>query len=122
MNDNAKKFLVVFGGGFLLFWLLKDSRLMGATGKKKENVSGPADKIKSPEIDPKQIKNKQQANAFVALKAYIDAMNAGENQKALDDLNREFTKDLKVRVYKRSSDGKLVVSNLEGAVLMINGG
>lgn len=122
MTDNTKKFLVVFGGGFLLFWLLKDSRLMGASGKKKEKDAGPMDKMKSPEIDPKQIKSKQQANAFVALKAYIDAMNAGESQKALDDLNREFTKDLKVRVYKRSSDGKLVVSNLEGAVLMINGG
>jgi hypothetical protein len=122
MTDNTKKFLVVFGGGFLLFWLLKDSRLMGATGKKKDAAVGPADKIKSPEIDPKQIKNKQQANAFVALKAYVDAVNAGENQKALDDLNREFTKDLKVRVYKRSSDSKLVVSNLEGAVLMINNG
>lgn len=121
MTDNTKKFLVVFGGGFLLFWLLKDSRLMGATGKKKD-ATGPSEKIKTPEIDPKQIKNKQQANAFVALKAYVDAVNAGENQKALDDLNREFTKDLKVRVYKRSSDNKLVVSNLEGTVLMINNG
>ena len=120
MSDAMKKALVVFGGGFLLFWLLKDSRLMGATKKKDKGEA--KDKIKSPEIDPKQIKNKAQANAYVALKAYVDAVNAGENAKALEDLNREFTKDLKVRVYRRSTDSKLVASDLDGNILIINNG
>lgn len=111
MNDNLKKALIIFGGGFLLFWLFKDKGI----GKNKNN-----EKIDTPEVDGKELANKQKANAFIALKAYIDAVNNRENDKALDELNREFAKELKVRVYKRSSDGVVVVSDLKGKVLLEN--
>lgn len=117
MRDELKKAVLVFGGGFLLFWLLKDWN-MGKKGKGGDK----GQKMKTPEIDPKDIKNKQQANAFIGLKAYIDAINHGENDKALEELNRELAKDLKVRVYKRSSDGKLVASDLKGNILIVNKG
>ena len=112
MNDNIKKALVVFGGGIALFWLFRDASWL--KGKKKQ------EKLKAPNIDPAELKNKKKANAFVALKAYIDAVNNRESDKVLDDLNREFAKELKVRVYKRSKDGVLVASDLNGNVIIEN--
>ena len=112
MNDNIKKAIVVLGGGVVLFWLFKDARWL--TGKKKK------EKIESPQIDPKELTNKKKANAFIALKAYIDALNNRETEKVLDELNREFAKDLKVRVYKRSKDGVIVASDLQGNVILEN--
>jgi len=111
MNDNLKKALIIFGGGFILFWLFKDK---GMKDMKKD------EKIETPEVDGKELANKAKANAFIALKAYIDAVNNRENEKALDELNREFAKELKVRVYRRSSDGVVVVSDLRGKVLLEN--
>lgn len=112
MNDNIKKAIVVFGGGILLFWLFKDSTLI--KGKKKK------EKIDAPSIDPKELTNKRKANAFIAIKAYIDALNNRETEKVLDELNREFAKELKVRVYKRSKDGVVVASDLQGNVILEN--
>lgn len=113
MNDNLKKALIVFGGGFLLFWLFKDKTKMSKVIKKDS-------KIEPPNVDGKELGDKQKANAFIALKAYIDAVNNRENDKALEELNRELVKELKVRVYKRSSDGVLVVSDMKGNVLLEN--
>lgn len=114
MNDNFKKALVVFGGGVLLFWLVKDYNIMGKPKKKDDK------KDKVPDIDPKELKNKRKANAFVAVKAYIDAVNNRESEKALDDLNREFAKELKVRVYRRSKDGVIVATDLQGNIILEN--
>jgi len=113
MNDNIKKAIVVIGGGVLLFWLVKDFGIMGKEKKK-------AKKEDEPNIDPKELKNKRKANAFVAVKAYIDAINNRENEKALDELNREFAKELKVRVYRRSKDGVIVATDLQGNVILEN--
>lgn len=111
MNDNLKKGLIVFGGGLLVFWLLKG---------RDEKSPKKSEKIATPEVDGKQLGDKEKANAFIALKAYIDAVNNRENEKALEELNRELAKELKVRVYKRSSDGVIVVSDLKGKVLLEN--
>jgi hypothetical protein len=111
MNDNLKKAIIILGGGFILYWLFKDK---GMSDMKKDK------KIDTPEVDGKELANKNKANAFIALKAYIDAVNNRENDKALDELNREFAKELKVRVYKRSSDSVIVVSDLKGKVLLEN--
>jgi len=113
MNDNIKKAIVVIGGGVLLFWLVKDFGIMGKEKKKTK-------KEDEPNIDPKELKNKRKANAFVAVKAYIDAINNRENEKALDELNREFAKELKVRVYRRSKDGVIVATDLQGNVILEN--
>jgi hypothetical protein len=114
MNDNIKKAIVVLGGGILLYWLVKDYSLLGK-GKNKD-----AKKEEAPQIDPKELKNKRKANAFVAVKAYVDAVNARESEKALDELNREFAKELKVRVYRRSKDGVIVATDLQGNIILEN--
>lgn len=113
MNDSIKKAIVVIGGGVLLFFLVKDFNLMGKPKKKEK-------KEDEPNIDPKELKNKKKANAFVAVKAYVDAINNRESDKALDELNREFAKELKIRVFRRSKDGIIVATDLQGNVILEN--
>ena len=46
MNDTLKKALIIFGGGFIIFWLFKDK---GIKNTSKE------EKIDAPNIDPKEL-------------------------------------------------------------------
>jgi hypothetical protein len=38
----------------------------------------------------------------------------------LDELNREFAREFQCKVYRRKSDNKLVVCDLEGKEIMVN--
>lgn len=118
MNENTKLAIVVFGGGLAIYFLFKDSKLFGGSEKKKDENRK---KVPEPVANPKDLaKNKNGKNAYIAIKAYIDAYNNREPEKVLEELNREFVKELKVRVYKRTSDGAFVVSDLDGNTILVN--
>ena len=85
MSNQLQKALIVFGGGLLLFWLLKP-------GKK---VAG---KSKQPDIKTLRM------NGTKALYAYMAAVKAGESSTDLAEMNRVFEKDYSVRVYYKNSD------------------
>jgi hypothetical protein len=125
LTNDHKKALFVFGAGFLLFWIFKP-RVKKVTAETNLNfadeVERPKDrkKIEVPTIDAKDMKDAKIRNSFGALKGYIDAYNNGEPQEVLDKLNREFAKEFKVKVYKRKSDGKLVVCDLQGKEILVN--
>lgn len=120
MNDNTRMAIISFGGGLALYWLFKDSRFFGAD-KSEKKASVRREKVPEPVANPKDLaKNKNGKNAYIALKAYIDAYNNRESDKALEELNRELAKELKVRVYKRTSDGNFVVSDLDGTTILVN--
>jgi hypothetical protein len=120
MDYNTRLALVSFGSGIMLYLLFKDSRFFGADkNSNKTNVKRIP--VPAPVANPKDLaKNKNGYNAFIALKAYINAYNNLESDKALEELNREFAKELKVRVYKRSSDGNFLVADLFGNTILIN--
>jgi hypothetical protein len=125
MTNEHKKALLVFGGGFLLFWLLKPK--MNRPKPTELNVSekeqNPKDReiVKEPTINKSDMdKNPLAKNGFAALKAYVKAYNNKEPQSVLDELNREFAKEFKVRIYRRKSDNKLVASDLEGNDIIVN--
>jgi hypothetical protein len=125
LTDNHKKFLLVFGGGFLLFLLFKPKRkkITAETNLNfSDDVDSPKDrkKITEPTIDAKEMKDTKIRNSFGALKGYIDAYNNGEPKEVLDKLNREFAKEFKCKVYQRKSDGKLVVCDLSGKEILVN--
>lgn len=116
--ENWKKALVVFGGAFLIYMLL--SKPKSLTSKASAEDRKPID---SPTMNPNDAKGNKLANdGYIALSAYVSAYNNGESQAALDELNREFAKELKVRVYRRSSDKKLVVTDLKGNTILVNNG
>ena len=126
MTDLQKKALLVFGGGILLFFIFKPKmKKPNATTniKVRDKEEDPKDrkKMSAPTLTAKDMgTNPMVKNGFACLKAYISAYNNGEPQSVLDELNREFAKEFKCKVYRRKSDNKLVVCDLEGKEIMVN--
>lgn len=124
LSDNAKKALFYFGTAFVLFWLIKPKhRKPLDVGSKEMKEPDPKDreKIQPPTMSSKEAKsNPTAAKAFTALKAYVDAYNAGEPQDKLDELNEITGKELGMQVYRRRSDNKLAVKDLNGKDIIVN--
>ena len=125
MKEEHIKALFIFTAGFLLFWVVRPK--FKKADSDKVNLTSDADnpkdrkKLDSPTMSAKDAKvNPKAANAFAALKAYIAAYNNSEPQSVLDELNRELAKEFKVKVYKRKSDGRLVVCDLDGKEIIVN--
>jgi len=97
MDNNIKKALLIFGGGFLIFMAFKYIK----PNKNKSKSSS------------KSAPDKDKVNAKTVLTAYIDANNNGENKQFLNDMNTEFAKTYKMRVYV-DKDGTAFVTDLKG--------
>lgn len=125
MKEEHIKALFIFSVGFALFLVVKPK--FKKSDSDKVNFTNEADspkdrkKLDLPTMNAKDAKaNPKAANAFAALKAYVAAYNNSEPQSVLDELNRELVKEFKVKVYKRKSDGKLVVCDLDGKEIIVN--
>jgi len=106
-KENIIKATIFFGGGFLLFLLLKP--------KASELLSKKSFDSQKPEManpTPQEMEN-----AEIAAKAYTDALKAGEPPSKLTELNKELMKDFQVRCYVDKS-GKLIVCNASGATII----
>jgi hypothetical protein len=58
-------------------------------------------------------------NAKIVLDAFMNAVEAGENAQALNELNKEFVKEYKLKVFK-NKQGKYVARTMDGKdVLMV---
>ena len=118
MTDTQKTILIL-GGALAIFYLLNKVKIGGKT---KKELKEERKKVDVPTMNAKDAKgNKQAQDGFICLKAYIDAFNNGEPANVLDELNREFAKEYKLRVFRRSSDNKIVVSDLSGNPILVNG-
>lgn len=104
MNLNTKKALVVFGGGLLLFWAFTKIRPFGSKKRARGGSSN----------QPKVFTEDQKKNAIIVVKAYSDAMKAGENKAFLDEMNAEFAKTYGLRVLPNKTTGSLIATDLEG--------
>ena len=91
---STKNFILgmLLAGG--MFWLLK---------KAKDN-GGP--KPYQPEVT--------QANISIVLDAYTSALNDGASQSDLNDLNEQTASEYGLRAYQRSSDGKVIITDMLG--------
>jgi len=106
-NENLIKASIIFGGGFLLFILLKP--------KLGSMVSAPASEKKS--FDSAPVTAKDLENADIVAKAYTDAMKAGEPPAKLTELNTECMKEFGMRCYTDKS-GKLIVCDVKGKIIL----
>ena len=106
MNTNVKKLLLIFGGGFLLFWAFKKIKPIDV--KKKDTSKNDSNASANGSSD-ENVKN-----AKVCMKAFIEAKKAGESKEFLADMNREFAKEYGLKVMPNKSNGKLFVADLEG--------
>lgn len=108
MNTNVKKLLLIFGGGFLLYWAFKKIKPIDV--KKKSSSSSSDTSTKNSGGDDMEKKK----NARIVMKAFIEAKKAGESKDFLEDMNREFQKEYGLKVMPNKSTGKPFVADLEG--------
>jgi hypothetical protein len=127
MNEDIKKALIVFGGGILLFLLLKPKmpkwkKFYSGDAVPEENPKNRVP-LKEPKADPKDLKgNKKAQNGMIVLSAYIMAYNSGEPQSELDKLNAETISKYGLKVFRRGVDNKVVVTDTSGKVIIENNG
>jgi hypothetical protein len=108
-NKSLIKAAMVFGGGFLLFMIVKNVR-----NKKETPKSFDATKETKPSYTPTE---KDLENAEIVATAYSSAMQNNEPASRLSELNRELTKEFGMRCYMEKS-GKLVVCNVSGDTIL----
>lgn len=124
ISENTKKALFYFGVALIVFWVIKPkSRKSFEIGKNDMSEPDPKDreKITAPTMSAKDAKkNPIAAKAFTALRAYVEAYNAGEPQSALDELNELTGKEIGMKVYRRRGDNKLVVKDMSGKDIIVN--
>jgi hypothetical protein len=126
-NQSIKKALFVFGGGLLIFLLIKPKlpnlKKIANGGSVPEDDPKKRTPMKEPVANPKDLKgNKKVQNAVISLQAYVKAYNSGEPQSELDKLNEELKKEYGLRVYRRGIDNKLVVADTSGKIIIENNG
>jgi len=110
-KENFIKALIIFGGGFGLFWLIKKSKkndkvtpsLVTDATTQSLNAAGK----EAPSLE----------NAEIVAKAYFGAMQAGEPASQLSELNKECMKDFGMRCYM-DKDGKLIVCDVTGNIVL----
>ena len=104
LSLDFRRALFGIGGGLFVFWILQKSLL------NKEGNS-------NSDTENETIPNPSDEDIQKALIAYQAAVQAGENQQALLDLNTDLSKEFGVRVYRRKTDGRFVATDLAGKEL-----
>ena len=108
-NQNLIKAALMFGGGFLLFALLKP--------KDKTPALATANANGKKAMDNQLLPAPSKENAEIVLIAYTDALKAGEPPARLTELNKECMKDFGMRCYI-NKENKLVVCDVSGNVVL----
>ena len=108
-NKQLIKGALIFGGGFLLFALLRPK------DKSKSESSSP---IKKLEGDKKLVPAPSPENAEIVLIAYTDALKNGEPASRLTELNRECMNEFGLRCYIDQKTGKTVVVDVKGETIL----
>lgn len=131
MNTSEKTAVLVFSSSLLVFWFfikprIKVKKTGSSSGKASmdgftENEDDMVNRkpIKSPSINPGELKSKKVIDAFNAMKAYITAWNAGESKADLNQMVKDIRFRYSVNVYKKS-DGRIAVSDAAGNDIIVN--
>ena len=112
-KESAYKLLLMLGGGFLAFMLLKPKD----TAVKSGTSTGNTPSTKSANGSPKPVTEEDIENAEIVRTAYIMALEAGEPQENLSKLNAETMKEFGLRCYA-DKEGTLVVCNVNGTEII----
>jgi hypothetical protein len=106
-NKQLIKGALIFGGGFLIFALLRKKDKTASSSAKK---SAEGDKSLAPAPTPE--------NAEIVLIAYTDALKNGEPASRLTELNKECMKEFGLRCYIDQKTGKTVVCDVKGETIL----
>lgn len=105
-NKNLLRISLIFGGGFLLFLLLKPKHKEIA---QKKSATGDGEKI-LPAPTPE--------NAEIVIMAYSDALKNGEPSSRLTELNKEMMDEFGMRCYVDTKTNQLVVCDVKGETIL----
>lgn len=105
-NKQLIKGALIFGGGFLLFALLKPKS--NAANSVKKSAEGEKSLVPSPTTE----------NAEIVMIAYTDALKNGEPAATLTELNKEMMKEFGMRCYIDQKTGKTVVCDVKGETVL----
>jgi hypothetical protein len=112
MDSSLKNALIILGTAVAVLWVFRN--------KKKVNVGGASgaesDKLAPPATADESAK-KQIDNAYIALDAMRNAIDAGESSDALNKLNRILATEHGVKVFTQK-DGTLIVCDRSGATIL----
>jgi hypothetical protein len=109
-KESIIKSLVVFGGGFLIYMLVR---------KSKENYKTPAVQNATSQsfVGANSSVSATPENAKIVLKAYKMAIANNEPANNLSELNKECLKEFGMRCYIEPS-GKAVVCDVDGNTML----
>ena len=115
-KEHLLKFGLIFGGGYLLFLLLKPTISKKQQFVENEKPSKPEPKPELPKTQ-KQFSEADLQNAEIAANAYVEALKAGEPAENLTELNKELMKEFNMRCYI-DKENKLVVCDSKGNTIL----
>lgn len=108
-NKQLIKGALIFGGGFLLFALLRPkNKPSKAESSPIKKLEGEKSLVPAPSIE----------NAEIVLIAYTDALKNGEPASRLTELNKECMKEFGLRCYIDQKTGKTVVCDVKGESIL----
>ncbi len=107
-KKNWVKAIIIMGGGYLAFLLLKPK------GKKEFIESKPVPKEEPPK---REFTEEEFQNAEIVANAYTEALKAGESPENLTELNKELMKEFNMRCYLDKSNN-IVVCDSKGTTIM----
>lgn len=104
-KDHLVKAALIFGGGFVLFMLLrpKEKSASASIAAGKTSFDG---------------KKPSKEDAEIAAKAYKSALDANEPPARLTELNKELMADFNVRCYVDPKNGNVKVCDLQGSTII----
>jgi hypothetical protein len=113
MNKNLVKWVVIFGGGFLSFMLLKPKKKDLELAQQASSAESVTESFDSKDSEVKPSKE----NAELVASAYTMALQNNEPQSALTELNKECMKEYGLSCYMDNSN-KVIVSDSSGNVIL----
>ena len=103
-KESLVKALLMIGGGYLVFLLVKGSKQLSKSSGNKASMDG-----------DKPVVNKDDAE--IVMKAYSEALKMQEPPTKLTELNKEMMKEFGMRCYV-ADNGQLTVCDVKGNTIL----
>ena len=111
-KESLYKLGLMLGGGFIAFWIIKSM-----VSPSSASTTAASTSTKSYSGDGIAITDKDKENAEIVMMAYVMALENGEQEGALANLNRETMNEFGLRCYQ-TKNGEFVVANKTGAEVL----
>jgi hypothetical protein len=112
-KENIIKALLVFGGGYVLFLMLKPT----LKDKKSFTPTTPKSEAEGKKEQKPTYTEQDYQNAEIVANAYTEALKNGEVAETLTELNKELMKEFNMRCYLDKSN-QIVVCDAKGNTIL----